>query len=229
MWVAKLKGFDKENIYGNKTVKHKVSVHYYPINHYLEKNTYYFIAVGLIEGSDENTKAFFKELKNDKKPSRNKRYVVRLEVEGNFFICITAQSKSVEFNKYVHLFYNPKFIHIHPAIIHPDGCEEWNITSLERKDIEELIKISEKKYEGKLLMLKEIKLENVGILSILPNLTKKQKNAFLLAVKEGYYAYPREIGLEKLARLMEISLSTYQAHLRKAEKQLLPFIAKKYF
>ena len=44
-----------------------------------------------------------------------------------------------------------------------------------------------------------------------------------LAIKHSYYDYPRKIELEKLADIMKISYSTYQAHLRKAEKKLLPF------
>jgi len=229
MWIAKLKGFDEGNIYSTKAKKHNVSIHYYPINHYLERNKYYFIAIGLLEGTEENINSFFKDLKREKKPSRNKRYVIRLEKNGNFFICVTAQTKSVELKRFVHLYYNPKFIHISPAFIDRNGWEWWHIASLERKDIEKLIKVSEEKYRAKILSLKKGKVKNVGILSILPELTEKQKTAFLLAVKNGYYEYPRGIKLEKLAKIMKLSLSTYQAHLRKAERQLLPFIAIKYF
>lgn len=229
MWVLKLKGFDKSNIYGSKTDKHKVSMHYYPTNYYLENGNYYFTAIGVIEGTDKNIKAFFSDLKKDNKPSKDKRYVINLEQKGNFFVCITAQSKSVEMKKFVHIFYNPKFIHIKPAIIHADGSEEWNIATKERKNIEELLRVSREEYNGKILMLKKAKLNNVGILSILPELTDKQKNAFLLAVQEGYYEYPRKTELEKLCKLNGVCLSTYQAHLRKAERKLLPFIAKRYF
>lgn len=229
MWIAKLKGFDEGNVYGSKTIKNNVSVHYYPTSHYLEKNIYYFIAVGIVEGEENNIKNFFKDLKKENKKIKNKRYIVKLETKGNFFICITAQHKNIETKQYVHLYYNPKFIHISPAIIDFDGHEEWNIACAERKEIEKLIGISEKKYKGKLLLFKETKLNNIGILSVLPNLTEKQKRAFILAEKNGYYEYPRKIELEKLAKMTKVSLSTYQEHLRKAEGQLLPFIMRKFF
>jgi len=228
MWQLKIKGYDKNNIYGSKAINNKVSVVYYPSNHYIDKNKYYFIVVGFIDGSEENIKSFFTELKKDNKPSKNKRYVVKLEVEGNFFTCITCQHKKIESDKFVHLFYNPKFIHINPATISPDGLEEWNIIALGRKEIEKLIKISEKKYNAEVLSLKKVKLKNLGILSMLPTLTNRQKIAFDLAVSNRYYNYPRKTELNKLAQMMKISLSTYQEHLRKAEIKLLPFISKKY-
>ncbi len=65
------------------------------------------------------------------------------------------------------------------------------------------------------------------IYSLLPKLTKKQKQALILAVENNYYGYPRKIKLEKLAKIMKISLSTYQFHLAKAEAKLLPFVTKR--
>jgi len=229
MWALKIRGFDKGNIYGSKTLKHQVSMQYYPINYYIEKSKYYFMAIGFVEGAEENINAFFKELKKDNKLSKNRRWVMKLETEGNFFICITCQNKSLEVKQFVRLFYNPKIIHLAPAVIDTRGYEERNMASINRKEIEKLIKISEKKYNAKVLSIKEMKIKNLGILSILPPLTEKQKRAYLLAVENGYYDYPRKIKLEKLAKLMKISLSTYQEHLRKAEFRLLPFISKKYF
>lgn len=229
MWLLKIRGFDDKNIFGAKAVKHKVHVHYYPFNYYLEKGNYYFIALGLVDGPEKNIEYFFRDLRNDKIPSKNGRWVVKIEAEGNFFVCVTAQSRTVEAEKYVHVFYNPKFIHVNPAIIRPDGHEEWNIASFERKDLENLIHIARESYNGEILLLKKTKLRNMGLFSIFPGLTEKQKTAFGLAVNNGYYEYPRKTELKKLSRLMNISLSTYQAHLRKTERKLLPFIYRKYF
>ena len=229
MWVLKARGFDKDNVYSTKTIKHKVIMRYYPLNCYLENKIYYFTAVGVVEGDPKDVIAFFDDLRKDSKKSKYERYVIRLEVNGNFFVCTTAQSKNVKSENYVHLFYNPKFIHITPAVIDPKGYEEWNIAAIKRKDIEKGIKIGLRRYNAEILSFKKTKLKNFGILSVLPDITDKQKQAFLLASGGGYYEYPRKIGLKGLAKLMKISLSTYQAHLRKAEKHLLGFIAKRYF
>jgi len=228
MWVAKLKVFDEDNIYSTKTRKFNVNMYYYLINHYIEKNYCFFIAVGLLKGDEENKKSFFKALQKEKKKSKTKRYVVKLEIKEDFFICITAQHKNVELERYVHTYYNPKFIFIKPAIIYSNGWEEAEIACIDRKDLQKIIKIGEKKYNLELLTFKKMKIFDIGILSILPKLTKKQKNALELAEKKGYYEYPRKVKLEQLAKLSRLSLSTYQAHLRKAEKKLLPFIIKKY-
>jgi len=98
---------------------------------------------------------------------------------------------------------------------------------MERKDIEKLVKIGETKYKLKLLEFKQNKIKNLGYLTILPELTDKQKKAIELAIRSGYYEYPRKIHLEKLAKLSNLALSTYQAHLRKAERKLLPYIVSK--
>ncbi len=227
MWIAKFRVFDEDNIYSTKTKKYKVNMYYFPINHYIEKNIYHFIAVGVLEGKEENKKEFFKDLRKETNFQKNKRYVVKLEVSKDFFICITAQTKNIELKRFVHTYYNPKFIQIKPAIIYSDGWEEAEIASPNRKELEMLINIGERLYNLKLLKLKEEKIDNIGILAALPNLTNKQKQALELAMKQGYYEYPRKIELKELAKLMKISLSTYHAHLRKAEIRLLPFIIKR--
>ena len=66
------------------------------------------------------------------------------------------------------------------------------------------------------------------IYAMLPKLTAKQKTALVSAVENGYYGYPRKVKLEYLAKLMKISLSTYQFHLAKAEAKLMPFLVKKF-
>ena len=57
-----------------------------------------------------------------------------------------------------------------------------------------------------------------------PKLSPKQKEAVELAVKEGYYNYPRKIDLEGLAKLSKVKRQTYQENLRRAEKKLVPFL-----
>ena len=229
MWVAKLRGFDEEMIYGTLAVKNDVTIHYYPLNHYSDESNYYFLAVGIITGSRKNVDSFFNDLMGFKGSSKNKRYVENLEFKGNFFICTTAQPKTLESRKFVRFYYNPKFIHIDPAVITPDGYEEWHIASNNKKDIEYIVKISKREYKGELKMLKQKSLGNIGILSVFPELTDRQKEAFTLAMRHGYYEYPRKTELKKLAAMMGLSLSTYQAHLRKAEISMLSFVSKKYF
>ena len=59
---------------------------------------------------------------------------------------------------------------------------------------------------------------------ILSRLTPRQKEALQLAYRDRYYDKPRKTTMEKLANEMAISKSTFQTHLRKAEKTILESI-----
>lgn len=53
------------------------------------------------------------------------------------------------------------------------------------------------------------------------NLSQRQSEVIELALEEGYFEWPREIGSEKLADKLGIANSTFLEHLRKAERKLL--------
>ena len=227
MWVLKFKVFDEGNIFSSRTKKFNITIYYYPVNHYAEKNTYFFTAIGRLEGEEDNKKRFLRDLRKLKKSSKHRRWVISFEVKGDFFIGITAHTRTAEMKTFVHTYYNPRFVHVKPCIIYPDGWEEAEIASLRKEDFKKILHFGKRLYNLKLLMMKEKEIGNIGFLGVMPELTDKQKQALELAYKEGYYEYPRRIELKKLAKLMRISLSTYQAHLRKAEKKLLPFMIRR--
>ena len=105
-----------------------------------------------------------------------------------------------------------------------DGWEEWEIASLEKNAITDLIEAGKNIYELEVLRFYWKKIKNFGFLSILPELTEKQEKALELAFKWGYYKYPRDISAEKLAKLAKVSFSTFQAHIRKAENKIISFV-----
>jgi predicted DNA binding protein len=51
---------------------------------------------------------------------------------------------------------------------------------------------------------------------------EKQKQAMNLAIKNGYYNYPRKTNLDNLAKIAKVSKQTFQENLRKAENKLIP-------
>ncbi|HXY87049.1 MAG TPA: helix-turn-helix domain-containing protein [Candidatus Acidoferrales bacterium] len=55
----------------------------------------------------------------------------------------------------------------------------------------------------------------------LSSLTEKQRRALITAYKLGYYDIPKKIGLVQLAERLDLSHSTLDMHLRKAERRLL--------
>ncbi len=223
MWALNIKVREKWNIYNERTSKFKVKLYFYSQNYYEEKGKIYFVASGIAAGDESRKKKFFSDLKKDKK-------VVDLEWNNDFFICIYSEFKNVNRANAVKVAYNPKFIFLKPVIIDENGWEEWEIAAPSRSDLSLFIKYAEKlaNVEYKILYFKEKKIENIMIYAMLPKLTSKQKKALMLAVEKGYYGYPRKITLEKLAKQVNLSTSTFQFHLAKAEAKLMPFLVRQY-
>lgn len=222
MWILKFKSREEWNIYNQRTLKFNVKLQFYSRNYYIQGKKAYFINSGIIIGKEKNKEGFFSDLKKDKK-------IKDIEINHDFFISNYFEkldSKRVEALKTV---YNQKIIFLKPVIINEQGWEEWEIASFNREDLTKIIKIAEKfgKDKFKLMFLKEQKINDLMIYSILPDLTGQQKTAFNLAIESGYYGYPKKIRLVDLAKIMKISLSTFQFHLAKAEAKLMPFFSKK--
>lgn len=222
MWFTKFKVFDEKSILSIILRKNKVKMYYYPVNNYIKKNRVYFITICLIKGKEENKNNYFKDLKNLKKTNQGRRLEF-LEKEGDFFIMVTSLSLNQELKLYVSVAYNPALIHLKPVIWYEDGWEEFEVASIERKNLEKLIDAGETKYKLKLLDFKNKKIKNFGFLTMFPELTDKQKNALESALKSGYYEYPRKISLDKLSKNIGLAFSTFQAHVRKAENKILKF------
>lgn len=222
MWVIKIKIREKWNLYSERTIKYKVKLLFYSHNYYEEKKKIYFIASGIIQGEEDQKKKFFLDLKKDKK-------IENLEFNEDFFTCTYSETKNSKRSKAAKVAYNPRLIFLKPVIIDEEGWEEWEVASTKRQDLTDFIKHSEalKNVESNLIYLKEQQVKNIMVYSLLPELTKKQKQALILAAENHYYGYPRKIKLKELAKMMKISLSTYQFHLAKAEEKLLPFVVKR--
>ncbi len=152
---------------------------------------------------------------------KKSKRVLNLEAKGDFLSALIKEP--IIFEK----FYNPLILHIKPVMISREGYEIYNIASWNKKELMKFINLLEKLRKGKLLLIKKEKISSISIVGIHPDLTKKQKKALELAVKNGYYDYPKKIGLEELAKLNGISYSTYQAHLKKAEKKIVPFMLER--
>ncbi len=75
--------------------------------------------------------------------------------------------------------------------------------------------------------LKEEKLSDVYIPNIMQHLTPKQKQATEIAYENGYYEYPKKIELRALAKKMNVSLPTFQEHLKKAENKMIPALIER--
>ena len=214
MWVMKLKLKSEDQFLGRMAIKHKVSMTGYPLSYYKDKKWLYVILCGIIFGEDKNKKELLKDIK--KQPE-----LVEIETKDDFIIAITKQPL---FSEPV---YNPQIIRPLPVIInHKEKKHIWHLASFDKNLLVNVHKFAKKHLEAELLKLKEEKISNISITSFIPELTKKQKRALEIAINNGYYDYPKKINMEKLAEIMGISYSTYQAHLKKAEGKILPEVYK---
>jgi predicted DNA binding protein len=211
MWIAQVEIDGEEAVIGRRAKKFSVRVSGYPVSFYEEKNGIYVYMIGFVFGEENNIKKFINELKNDKR-------VLHLEHKGNFLI---GQIKEpLQFKP----IYHHRILHIEPIIIKENGMELWTVGSWNKKELIDFVTLVQKTHKGKLLKIRQEKITHFSIVRVSPQLTSQQQKAMDLAIMHGYYKYPRGIGLEELAKLMKLSYSTFQAHLRKAEQKLLPFL-----
>lgn len=217
MWNLKCNVLNNDSIYTVLTNKYKVIDYFYPLDHYVKGSKVYIFGVHIIEGLDKEKKGFINALKRHKK--------VRKFIDNdNHFITLIAEEEP-----FYKLMYSSELYHPSPVVIR-EGREYWNIASWNRKLLENLMREFErwkdKFSDFKLQLLQKSNLKEIYFPKVMPELPEKQKQAFRLALKHGYYTWPRKSDLTKLAENAGVSVSTFQEHLRKAEARLLPFFAE---
>jgi predicted DNA binding protein len=121
-------------------------------------------------------------------------------------------------------YYTQKMFFTKPVFVDENGYEYWEVASYDRNGFSKFLNELEKQnYEHfEMLQFKNIKLDNIYFPTIAPDLTKKQKEVFELAVKEGYYDIPKRTDLVKLAKIMKVSVATFQEHLKRVEAKIIP-------
>ena len=220
MWVLKFRSREEFNIYNKRTIEFGVRIHFYSQKYYVERGRIYFINSGIVFGKSENKKVFFKNLSRDKK-------IRDIEINNDFFVSVYSEKLTDVRISALKTIYNQKIIFLKPTIVDEKGFEEWEVASFDRRELEKIIRESEKLHklaggEFILLSFRERKVGDLTMQSIMPDLSVQQKRALDLAIENGYYGYPRKIILKRLAMLMGISESTYQFHLAKAEAKIMP-------
>lgn len=211
MWLLKLK-IKHDCTIGSRCEKFNVVSYSMPLGNWKEKNYFFTSERHTLEGEEKAINRFFQDIKKDKR-------VTRLEISGNTMFFIGKNKESIPSS-----FYNQKMFFPKPVFVDRLGYEIWEVASYDRKVLSEfIVKLKKQDYKFfEVLQLKNIRLDNIYFPAIAPNLTMKQKEAFETAVNEGYYDIPKRIDLKKLAKVMKISLATYQEHLKRAEAKIIP-------
>ncbi|MEK6891138.1 MAG: helix-turn-helix domain-containing protein [Nanoarchaeota archaeon] len=217
MWSLKFKVKNIDSVYSKLSEKHKVVDYFYPVDRYLKGKKIFILGIHTLEGEDKEINRFC----NDIKKSKN---VAKFERNENIIILLISEEE-----KFYSLLYDPELYLPSPVIV-KEGYEEWNVAAWDREILEklmnEILKWKDKLKNFELKSIEKTKLNDIYFPKIIPELPEKQKEAFRLAVENEYYTWPRKKDLSDLAKMMKISISTYQEHLRKAEAKLLPFFSR---
>jgi predicted DNA binding protein len=88
-----------------------------------------------------------------------------------------------------------------------------------------------KKLMGELSDIGQMKILRIGDYEKSPDppvrLTAKQQDALSLALAQGYYKWPKKVGLDDLAAMQDISRRSFQERLRRAEANVFPYLLEK--
>ena len=209
MWTAKFQIKHDDCWISSKTAKFDVIVKGIPLNSYEEKGKEYHINIIFLSGPKEQQDKLFNELKKDKRVKkiiRKKHQIISL-VEGKEFVAI-------DFDK--------SFFFLKPVEM-KNGYECWEIGAWDKRKLNNFYKTISKYVEVKILKMTK-GFPQVFIQHATMNLTNKQKDAFELAKERGYYEFPRKISVKDLSKQMKVPRTTFQGHLRKAEKKLLDVV-----
>lgn len=214
MWLAKLE-LKHDCIIGKRCATYDCTSVGYPLEYYQEKGYNYFFHFEKLSGAEDKVHKFITDLKKDKR-------IVSFEAENTslFFTYKTTSKGEMPTQSFL-----KKVFHLKPVLVDTKGVEHWEIGAWNKESIIQFIEEIKKKTEGleyfKIIKIVKTKLKEIHFPHIMPLMTPLQEKALSLAQKEGYYEFPRKIELKQLAKMMNISLSTYREHLRKAERAVL--------
>ncbi len=214
MWIGKIR-VRHDCVIGNRCRKFNVTTVGIPFNIFIEKGVTYAPQLHTLNGAPKDVKKFIEDIKKDPR-------VKEVEVDGNKIFLIEVRK-----DKIPSTFYNPKLLFVKPNIVTPDGFEYWEVATWKKAFLTAFLKDIRKHFkENEVLKIEESKLKDTYFSHLMPLLTEKQKQAIEIALKNGFYEWPKKTDLNKAAKVMGVSVATYREHLKRAESKLLPDLVK---
>lgn len=115
-------------------------------------------------------------------------------------------------------------------VIETDGHEHFTVLAPSRDRLGAMVERIEEVGEVELQQVADVPGNtldvSVPLASITDRLTHRQLEALVAAIHAGYYETPRRLTAEQLAERMDLSRSTFQEHLRKAERAVMEGFAQ---
>ena len=115
--------------------------------------------------------------------------------------------------------------------VYKGGWEYYRIISFSEKDARNVFSTLEKYCKVEVISRRVIKSGAVketmlvSTHSLFGGLTRKQVQALVFALENGYYQVPKKVTTEEMASKLKLPRTTYEEHLRKAEGKVLRSMA----
>ena len=219
MWVARFKLRDDEDIYSPLCIKHHVEFFALPYTNYEKKKSIHLLIGGTLSGIEADKTRFKQDLLED-------RRVQSVEIHRDFVLIHAMHPASRERKAEIKVFYHPAFIRLKPVHVSSDGWEYWEVGSVEKEILDQLVRAAKGHYRGELFSMRSERVKNISNLELAPTLSEHQTKALTDALKAGYYDYPRRSSVEKMADKSGVSFSTLHEHLRRAESKVIVHFLK---
>ena len=204
MWLTKIR-LKHKCLFGDNCEKAKATCVNFSFNWYKKGSSYYVHHFGTVHG--DNYKTLLDLFRKDKRTHY-------FEFDGNTFFIVEKRTK----REIPGMFISPEIIYTKPVTVDIKGYETWELAALNKIILMKFIKRF-KNFE--ILKMERTKLRDIYFPRLSPDLSPGQRNAMDLAMREGYYEFPKNIELEKLAEISKVSRATFREHLRKAERKVL--------
>jgi len=209
MWRTKVR-LKHKCLFGDNCEKAKVVCVNLSFNTFKKGSSYFVYHIGTVLG--ENYKQFLNLLKKDKR-------VDYIESEGRTFILIEKRSKK----EIPGMFVNYEIIYVKPVYVDKEGHETWELAAIKKEKLMEFINHFK---NAEILNIEQTKLTDIYFPRLSPNFSQHQRDAIELAIKEGYYQFPKKTDLNKLAKIAGLSKSAFREHLKRAEMKVLGELGK---
>lgn len=214
MWHLKIRYKHTDCVYTGAVTRLGLQVQYYTINSFRKGNFIYATSLQIVRG--RNVNKYYNFLKKHER-------VTNIEREGHIFLVEVRQKRRSYEKVYSSEIFNPS-----PRFI-GNGEEIIELASWSREPLEKILK-GFQKAENTLLIeviyFRHKPPEDVYLARVVSSLPERQQKAIILAHSLGYYSFPREVNLEKMARMEQISKPAFRENLRKAEAKIIPIISQ---
>lgn len=111
--------------------------------------------------------------------------------------------------------------------VYNNGWEQRRLLGFNNRHVREMVENLQGRFPMKIISKKPVTGGLFGELvsptsnQLFGGMTERQREAVLLACREGYYKSPRAVTTEQLSKRFGTTRATYEEHLRKAENKLL--------